>query len=169
MKSVHINRVRFGSLIVFIAAAVCVTSTLPAQGPEEDLLDFMRLTVPDLRNASRNIVKGVMNFTDEEANLFWPVYDKFDREYNKIYDEMGAVVKDYEVHQKTMDDNKARELAQRMFAIDEAKIRLQEDYYKKFSKVISVKRATQLFQVLRRIDLFVNLKIAATLRVIGEE
>ncbi|MEJ2111036.1 MAG: hypothetical protein P8Z37_14230 [Acidobacteriota bacterium] len=169
MKSKPINRLRFASLILFAAVTICGTSALPAQVPEDDLLDFMQLTVADLRNASRNIISGVMKFTDEEANVFWPVYDKFDREYNKISDQMEAVIKDYEAHYKTMDDSKARELAQRMFAVDEAKVRLQENYYNEFSKVISANRTTQLFQVLRRIDLLMNLKIAATLPVIGEE
>ena len=140
-----------------------------AQTLEDDLSDFVQLSASDIRNASKQIVSGVMDFSEEEGNAFWPVYDKYELEYGKISDKMQVLIKDYQAHRETMDDKKAKELADRMFKIDDEKIRLQKKYYREFCKVITPIKATKLFQVLRRIDMLVALKIAATVPIIGED
>ncbi len=169
MKSIHLHSIMIGCLILFAHAAIKSAPAAFAQTLEDDLSEFVQLSASDIRNLTKNIVSGVMDFTEEEGNAFWPVYEKYETEYDKISDRMQAVIEDYQANRDTMNDKKAKELAESTFSIDEEKIRLQEKYYKEFCEVIAPKRATQLFQVLRRIDLLINLKIAATLPIIGED
>ncbi len=155
--------------MLFVLTAISSAPSSLAQTVADDLSEFVQLSASDIRNMSRNIISGVMDFTEEEGTAFWPVYEEYQTEYDKISDRMQAVIEDYQANLTTMDDNKAKDLAERTFRIDEEKTRLQNKYFKEFCKVIAPKRATQLFQVLRRVDLLINLKIAATLPIIGED
>ena len=169
MKSICLKRIGVGFLALLTLIGIGSSSASLAQGLEDDLKDLMQLSASDIRGMSVNIVKGVMDFTEEEGDAFWPVYQNYESEYGEIFDQMQAVIEDYKTHRDTMDDKKAKELAESVFNLDEKKVLLIKKYYVEFCRVITPKRATQLLQVLRRIDLLVNLKIAATLPIIGED
>jgi hypothetical protein len=141
----------------------------PAQGPEDNLSAFLQLTASDIRAKTNEIVSGIMNFTAAEGEAFWPLYRKYEFENGNIADQSMALIKDYKANFNALDDAKAKELAEKVFKLDEQKVRLNQKYYREFSKILPSKRTTQLFQLLRRIDLLVDLKTATMLPMIGED
>lgn len=169
MKSAQLYGIRFYCGMLCMMVFIGRPSVAPAQGPEDNLSAYLQLTDSAIRAKTNEIVSGVMNFTADEGAAFWPVYRKYEFENGKITDQMMAVIRDYKASLDTLDDAKAKELAEKVFQIDAQTVRLNQKYYKEFCKVIPPKRATQLFQLLRRIDLLVNLKMAAMLPMIGED
>ena len=169
MKPNRFNKAGVGCLMLCTLLAIGGSSATLAQEPEDDFSELMQLEVSDIRGMSANLVRSVMDTTVDENDAFWTVFKEYEIEYGKLFDQMEAVIEYYEVQRDTMDDKKAEDLAERVFDIDEAKVRLDRKYYREFCKVITPKRATQLFQVWRRIDLLVDLKIASSLPIIGED
>ncbi len=169
MKSMCLNGTKVFFLMLFILTGIGDSRVALAQGPEDNLSAYLQLAASDIQAKKKEIVSGVMNFNAAEGNAFWPVYRKYEFEYGNISDRLQAVIRDYQANRNTLNEAKAEELAQRVFKIDEQKVRMSQKYYREFGKVITKKRATQLFQLLRRIDLLVDLKIAAMLPMIGED
>jgi hypothetical protein len=148
---------------------VASPSAAPAQGRGDDLNAYLKLTSFEIRAKTVEIISGSMNFTEEEGKVFWPLYKKFEYESDAINDRMTAVIKDYKANVKKLSDAKAAELAERVFEMDEQKVRLNKTYYKEFSKVLSPTRVLQFFQLSRRIDLLLSLRMASILPMIGED
>jgi len=144
-------------------------SEVPAQNPGGSLDELMELKIEDIRSMLEEMVAGVMDFSPAEKEAFSPLYDRYETEYNELFDRMLALIREYQASLNTLDEKKAKELAERTFALDKQKGQLYEKYYGEFSRAINPKRAAQLFQVLRRIDLLMNLKIASMVPIIGEE
>ena len=161
--------IRLFSLPLLLLLLVPWTSTVFAQGPGDNLDDFLDLAASEIRERTREIISGSMNLTEDEGKAFWPLYRKYEYESILSTDEMIALIRDYEASLSTLDDAKAKELADRLFTLDEKVVQLNQKYFDEFSTVLPAKRVLQFFQLARRIDTLVGLRIASIVPMIGED
>jgi hypothetical protein len=166
-KRLDVRRLLGWQLCAFLL--ISWPSTLFAQGPGDNVNDFLELAASEIRDKTKEIIGGSMNFSEEEGKAFWPLYEKYEDESGKITDEMIALLKDYEANIANLSDAKSKELADKVFDIDERKVRLNRKYYTEFCKVLPPTRVLQFFQLMRRIDTLVNLRIASVMPMIGED
>ena len=153
----------------FLLLIIALPSAAPAQDANDNLRVFLELTTPEIRAKTGEIISGSMNFTEEEGKAFWPLYRKYEGESGAITDRMIAVIKDYKANVNALSDAKAKELAEKVFEMDEQKIRLNRKYYREFCKVLPPTRVLQFFQLSRRIDTLLSMQIASILPMIGED
>ena len=128
--------------------------------------DFIELLRQDLKTQKVAIITETMNFTEEESNVFWPVYRKYDFEASKLGDERLAIIKDYADHYEKMTDEKAKELMDRSIKLEENRLKLRKKFYKEFQKVLPAIKATRFVQVDNQMNLLLNLQIAEELPLI---
>ena len=140
----------------------------PAESPGGDLDELMNLQIDDIRSMLGEMIAGVMNFSEAENEAFAPLYEKYETEYDILFDRKLTVIREYQASLDNLDEKKSKDLAERTFEIDKAKVQLSQQYYKEFSRALNAKRAAQIFQVLRRVDLLMDLKIASMVPIIGE-
>jgi len=103
-----------------------------------------------------------MQFTDEESEVFWPLYREFDFENAKIGDETLKLIKDYAANYENITDEKAVELMNTSFNLKNKKLDLKRNYLKKFG------RAVKVMQVMNQIELIIDIQVASQLPLIGE-
>ena len=65
-----------------------------------------------------------------------------------------------------MDDQKAKDLSQRMFAIDDDLQGLRKRYFLRFEKALGAKRAAKFYQVDNRLTLIVNLQLSSEIPLV---
>jgi hypothetical protein len=128
--------------------------------------DFIELLRQDLKTQKVAIITETMDFTEEESNVFWPVFRKYDFEVTKLGDEELALIKDYAEHYEKMTDEKALELGERSIKIDEKLLKLRKKYYKEFQKVLPAIKATRFMQVDNQMNLLIDLQIASELPLV---
>lgn len=158
--------------ICFLLASlflIALPPEIPAQSPGGDLDELMDLEIDDIRSLLGEMILGAMDFSQAENEAFLPLHEKYKTEYNKLFDRMLAVIRDYQASRNDLDEKQSKELVERTFEIDKAKVQLSQKYYREFSRALNAKRAAQLFQILRRVDLLMSLKIASMVPVIGED
>jgi hypothetical protein len=128
--------------------------------------DFFELLRQDLKTQKVAIITETMEFTEEESNLFWPVYREYDFEASKLADERLAILKDYAEYYEMMTNEKAIELMDRSIKLEEKLLKLRKKFYKEFQKVLPAIKATRFIQVDNQISLLLNLQIASELPLI---
>jgi hypothetical protein len=158
-----------GGIAIWMCLLIALPSAGLAQGPSDNLKAYLELAAPDIRAKTMEIVKGSMNFTEEEGKAFWPVYKKFEEEQGAITDRTVALMKDYRASVDSLTNEKAKELADRVFEINAKKLDVNKKYYGEFSKALPQVRVLQFFQLYHRIDTLVSLRIASILPMIGED
>jgi hypothetical protein len=74
-----------------------------------------------------------------------------------------VVVKEYTQKYPNLSDSEAKAMAERMFDYDSRLAALKKRYFKKFNKVLPALTVTKFFQLERRIDLLMDMKVESSL------
>jgi hypothetical protein len=127
---------------------------------------YIELLRSDVKTKKVAIITEVIQFTNEEANAFWPIYREYDLELAKIGDARIALIKDYAQHYETMTDEKAKELVQRALKLEGKRTKLKRKYFRRFDKALSSKTVAKFFQLENQINLLIDLQIASELPLI---
>ena len=128
----------------------------------QDVAEFAALLKRDLRAEKKELlIKGMLTFSDEEAKLFWPVYDAYHAELEKFVDARVALLKSYDHDIDNMTDAKAQTLLTRRFSIDKRRTALDEKYRKRFRGTLSPRRLVRFWQVEKEIQLMIQLTVIA--------
>ena len=157
-------------LVALWAVSFLLTSADWAQTTEvtaKPLTDTdIQLLRSDVQSAKNDIIAHTMQFTDTESTAFWPVYRDYARDQQAIGDERVQLIKDYAANFDTMNNDKAKDLAERMMNIEKKTINLRESYWPKFVNVLGAKRAAKFYQVDYRLSLIINVKLASEIPII---
>jgi len=109
------------------------------------------------------IVGTAMNFSDKDADVFWPIYRQYVYERSTLDDGRETVIKEYTAKYPTLTDAEAKTMAERMFEYDSRLAELKKKYFKKFNKVLPALTVTKFFQLERRIDLMMDMRVESSL------
>ncbi len=127
---------------------------------------YIELLKSDARTQKVAVITEAMGLTDEESSAFWPVHREYELELSKIIDDRVELIKDYIQNFDDLTDEKAREIAKRVFALEKRRTKLKKKYFKRFEKALSATIAAKFIQIESQINLVVNLQIASELPLI---
>lgn len=144
------------------AAQVTMPNTQPSAASEQDI----QMLRENIRADRKKIVAANMNLTADEATKFWPVYDQYQADLNKIGDARWQLMKDYAASYPNVSASQAQAFMARSTQVDQQMIALREKYVPIFEKVISPKQAALWYQIDRQIDLVVNMQLASMLPLV---
>src|ERR1700751_615997 len=119
----------------------------------------------DIRAHRKQVLAENLTLTPDEATKFWPIYDQYIQETIKINDDRWALIKDYAANYNSLTDQYAQDYVKRAVAIDQQITSLRAKYVSIFQKVISPKKSAQWYQIDHRIDLLINLQLAALIPI----
>src|SRR6266852_5069893 len=122
--------------------------------------DDIQMLKQDLKSQKKQIVAANMNFTDAEAEKFWPMYDRYAADLANIYDTKLALIQEYVENYKTMSGEEAESYIRRRAAVEESVMQLRLKYVPEFRKVLSGRQTALFFQIEWRLDLMINLQLA---------
>ena len=148
-----------------ILTITILAATFTAAQAQDSWLNVLR---SDVRTQVTALMEVAMEFSDEEAEVFWPIYREFEFESSKLADERIAGIKDYAEHFETMTDEKADELVKASQDLVRKRNDLNKTYHKKVRKVLSGSRAARFYQVNRQIMTLIDLQIQVDLPLVEE-
>jgi DNA-directed RNA polymerase len=114
----------------------------------------------------RNIVRANMLLTETESARFWPLYDEYRAERQKIGDRRVRLVTDFLADENSMTEDQARTLANEDFAIEKDTSELKAKWYKKMTKVLSERTVARFFHIDEKLDAAADLARAANIPLI---
>jgi hypothetical protein len=126
----------------------------------------VQLLRQDLQAQKNQIITDTMRFTESEGAAFWPVYKEYASEQQAIAAKRLDLVVDYAHSLEKMDDSKARDLSQRMFAVEDGIQALRKKYYPRFEKALGAKRAAKFYQVDNRLNLLIAVQLTSEIPLI---
>jgi len=158
-----------GLLLSNVEICAQAAQSAPAASPQSQasLDQDIQLLRRDIRSQKKEIVAANMNLTPDEATKFWPIYDQYTAEVAKIGDSRVVLIREYGSSYNTMTDAQANDFMKRATAIDQQFNDTRSKYVPIFEKVISAKKTALWFQIDRRLDLLINLQLAANIPVVN--
>lgn len=150
--------------MIFVALLTVIATPVFAQ--EATINAYIELLRQDVRTERIAIIEEVMEFTEEEAEAFWPVYKKYEQDIRKLNDQRLELIKEFAASYSEMTDETAGQLVKRSLELNVKEAHLRKDYFRKFDRVLPTKRAARFMQLERQINLLIDIQIATELPLI---
>jgi hypothetical protein len=120
----------------------------------------------DIRSKKKQLIAQNLKLTDAEATKFWPVYDKYVAEQDKINDVRFKLIKGYADQHGSLTDEEASNFGKQMLEAETQWSQLREKYFPAISKVLPGRSTATFFQLERRISMMIELQISSQIPLI---
>ena len=129
---------------------------------QEKPADNMQILRDKIKADKKLLVATNMELTESEAKGFWPIYDQYQKDLQKINRRMANVLESYaaDFRGKSLTDDKAKKLIEEAVAIEQAEANLKSTYAPKLSKVLPVKKVARYLQIENKIRAVVKYDLA---------
>jgi hypothetical protein len=146
-----------------IATVIMLFGFAPLSVAQDKPADNMEILREKIKADKKLIVATNMELTESEAKGFWPIYDQYQKELQKINQRMANLLESYadDFRKKSLTDDKAKKLINEAVAIDQAEANLKTSYAPKLSKVLPVKKVVRYLQIENKIRAVVKYDIAS--------
>lgn len=129
----------------------------------QDIESYLELLKSELKTDRKAIIMEVMKFDEKQSEAFWPVYNEFEYELNKVAEKRIANIKDFAANYDVLSNEKANQLIENSFDFHEDRLDLNEKYYKKFAEVLGPITAAKYMQLEYELQLLVDISINSNL------
>jgi hypothetical protein len=149
------------ALLIFAA-----TLALPALAAEdESTASDMEILRDKIYADKKLIVATNMDLTEEEAKVFWPVYEAYQVDLHKINERMAKLINEYAVayNKGAMLDKTARKLIDEAIEIDMDEAKLKKPYVPKLSEVLPGVKVARYLQIENKIRAIVRYELASAI------
>jgi len=130
-----------------------------------NLTAYAELLRSDVRAEKVAILTEMMEFTEAEDAVFWPIYREYDNELAKLGDERVALIADYAKHYDTLTDETADSLATRALDLEARRQAVKAKYYDRLRTALKPRTALRFLQVEHQLQLLIDLQISAALPI----
>jgi inorganic triphosphatase YgiF len=154
------------SSIILLAAGLAVLAMNGNSQTVDDQIQAARTTLQADRQAT---VAGAMQFTEQEAAAFWPLYEQYRAKMQPQGDAVLKLVKDYGQLYPNVPDNRAKVMLKDLAKFEKERVEIRSSYLKKIGKVLSPAKTLRFAQVDSRLDLATQIEIAASIPLVPVE
>jgi hypothetical protein len=133
-----------------------------AQAQPGVLLDTIR--------ANRKALVAVnLDLSPEEADKFWPLYDRYQKEISAIGDRVVAIVDDYTASFRDLSNDKAQKLMEDYLAAEAERLQVRRAYLGEFTKILPGRTVARFYQIENKMDAILRYDLASSIPVVDEE
>ena len=150
------------TLIVAAALVLMLFGFAPLRAAQDKPADNMQILRDKLKADKKLLVASNMELTESEAKGFWPIYDQYQKELQKINQRMAKVLESYadDNRGKSLTDDKAKKLIDEAVSVEQAEANIKSTFAPKLSKVLPVKKVARYLQIENKIRAVVRYDIA---------
>jgi hypothetical protein len=117
-----------------------------------------------LKADKKLIVSNYMELTEAEAKSFWPVYDDYQKDLQKINDRLQAMLQSYasDYGNKSLTDEKAKKLLDEWIALEQDEVKQRKAFVPRVIKALPAKKAARYLQIENEYRMLLKYDLAAT-------
>ena len=122
----------------------------------------MQILRDKIKADKKLVVASNMELTESEAKNFWPIYDEYQKELQKINKRIVGLLESYadDFRTKKLTDDKAKKLIDEANAIEQAEVDLKSTFAPKLSKALPVIKVARYLQIENKIRAVVKYDLA---------
>jgi len=156
------NFLRYGML------ALALIVTVPAIAQTQSTSTDMQILADKVKVDKKALVAQNMELTESEAKSFWPIYDAYQQDLQKINNRMAQTIVEYaDAYSKgSVDDATAKKLLGEALAIQESELKLLQTYIPKLENVLPEVKVARYIQIESKIRAMVRYAAASNIPLV---
>ena len=153
------------------------TKTQTSQTPEastgtdeqtKNVQAYIALLRQDVRQQKAEIMGSLMQLSASDAAKFWPIYEQYDSQLNKLNDLRVENIKEYARAYDQMTNEKADELIQEALKYRRERTELLANTYDKVRQALGAVTAARFAQIESQLLLLIDLQIDSSLPIVRQ-
>jgi hypothetical protein len=136
------------------------------KGNAQTVDDQIQVARDALKADRKATVEATVQFTEDEAKAFWPLYEQYRAEMDKPGDALVKLVKEYGQLYPDVPDDRARAMLKELGDLEKRRVETRNSYLKKIERVMSPAKTLRFAQVEARLDLVLRLQLAASIPLV---
>ncbi len=148
--------------IIILLLISALSISLPAFAAQEPTQSDMQILLEKIRADKKLLVAANMELTEAEAQKFWPVYDEYQAELDKLNGRVADLIQAYaaEYNKNTMTDDKARKMVTELISIDQAEAAIKKMFAPKLYKALPAIKVARYLQIENKIRAALRYELA---------
>jgi hypothetical protein len=149
---------KFLRLFVFALAALIAVPVLAQDKPANN----MEILRQKIKADKKLVVAANMELTETEAKGFWPVYEAYQADLDKLNERLAKLIVRYaDLYQKnTLTDEAAKSLLDEALAIEQAEVTMKQGYVPKLSAALPATKVARYLQIENKIRAVIKFEMA---------
>ena len=156
-----ISRIAMASTCMFFLVALV---PLVAWSQDSASDTNMEILMQKVKADKKLLVASNMDLTDAESKQFWPLYDAYQNDLQKINERLRNTITEYaqayNQGKGQISNDTAKKLLQDTLAIQESEVNLKRTYADKVGKVLSPTKTARYIQIENKVRALVNFELA---------
>jgi hypothetical protein len=154
-------------LMTLLWAFTKPTTAVFAQAPSSADSN-MQILRDKVKADKKLVVAANMELTDAEAKGFWPVYEAYQKDLQSLNERLKKAIFSYAdaYNNRTLTDEKAKQLADEALAIDEQEIKMRRACAAKLAGVLPGKKAARYMQIESKIRAALRYELAGSIPLV---
>ena len=130
--------------------------------------DNMQILREKIKADKKLLVATNMELTEAEAKNFWPIYEDYQKDLQKINERLIQALHSYaaDYKNKSMTNEKAKKLTDEYLSIEQAEVKLKSSSVPKLSKALPATKVARYLQIENKIRAVIKYDLAATVPLV---
>ena len=134
----------------------------------QDFNDYLEVSREVLKTEKKALIAEVMQFTSEESQAFWPIYNEYEQKKYAVNTRYFKLIEKFADNFINMSDEVAVEVINESIAIEGELVKLQKTYAKKFQKILTPQKTIKYLQAENKIKALIDAEIALQIPLLDE-
>jgi len=115
-----------------------------------------------LKSGREQLVRDELQLTESEAAAFWPIYEQYRSEIERVRDRQAKMVSEYmEAYWAAeLNDDLAKHVLDEHLAINGALLKVEKKFLRRFRKVLPAAKVTRFYQLENKLDAEIDVSLA---------
>lgn len=159
------------TIIVLLVATLAVTLAFAETPSADKPADNMQILRDKIKADKKLIVATNMQLTESEATGFWPVYEAYQKDLEKINERTAAMIQSYADawNADSMDNEKAKKLISEFLDIRADEVKLMQSYVPKLSEVLPATKVARYLQIENKIRTIIKYELVSKIPLVPEK
>jgi hypothetical protein len=154
---------------LLLTAAVFLAVPVLAQDKGTTAADTnMEILLQKVKADKKLLVASNMDLTDAEAKSFWPLYDAYQKELDKINQKLLKTIQDYAAafNKGPIPNDQAKTLLNEALSVQESEVKVKREYADKIGKALPAAKTARYIQIENKIRAVLNAELAAQIPLV---
>ena len=134
----------------------------------QDFNDYLEVSREVLKTEKKALIADLMQFSSEESQAFWPVYNEYEDAKYKVNTRYFSMIEKFADNYENMSDEVASEIINESLNIKNELIKLEKSYAKKFLKILTPQRTIKYMQAENKIKAMIDAEMALQIPFLDE-
>ena len=128
----------------------------------------LEILVDTIQANKKAFVAVNLGLEDDEAEAFWPLYDRYQGDLSSVRDRFVEIIEDYTTNFTTMNDEYANRLLEEFLEIELERAEVRKKYKEPFSKILPGRKVVRFYQIENKIQAVLRYELARDIPVIEQ-